>query len=496
MGKKACDSVEPGENIKNGIKSQNIISSFLWRFAERCGAQGVSFIVSIILARLLAPEVYGTVALVTVFTAVLQVFVDSGMANALIQKKDADETDFSTVFYFNITVCSALYLGMYITAPLIAEFYNDAGLTAVIRVLSLTLVISGLKNVQQAYVSRNMLFKHFFYATLGGTLGAAVVGIAMAYKGFGVWALVTQQILNTFMDTAILWITVRWKPRATFSFQRLKGLLSYGWKLLVSGLLDTVYNNIRQLIIGKKYSSADLAYYNRGQQFPSFIVTNINSSIDSVLFPVMSGAQDDKETIKRMTRKSIQTSVYIMAPLMMGLAAMAETFVQLILTDKWLECVPYLRIFCISFMFYPIHTANLNAIKAMGRSDLFLRLEIIKKVIGVTFLLLSMRFGVMAMAYSMLVSSVIGQVVNSWPNRELLYYGYTEQIKDILPSVFLAVFMGICVRLVELLDIPLVLTVFVQVAFGAEIYIIGSAALNLDSFNYLRRTLKSVLGKA
>ncbi len=477
-------------------KKTRIISNFIWRFAERCGAQGVSFVVSIILARLLAPEIYGTVALVTVFTTILQVFVDSGMANALIQKKDADETDFSTVFFFNVTVCSLLYLGMYVAAPFIAGFYDDSELTVVIRVLSLTLVISGVKNVQQAYVSRNMLFRRFFYATLGGTLGAAVVGIAMAYKGFGVWALVVQQVLNASVDTAILWLTVKWRPQRVFSFHRLKGLLSYGWKLLVSGLLDSAYGNIRQLIIGKLYSSSDLAYYNRGRQFPNFIVNNINSSIDSVLFPVMSSVQDDREAVKQMTRKSIKTSVYVMAPFMMGLAFMADTVVRLVLTDKWLECVPFLRIFSVTFMLYPIHTANLNAINAMGRSDMFLRLEIVKKAVGAVLLLSTMRFGVMAMAYSMLVSSATSQIINSWPNRKLLHYGYLEQLKDIMPSILLAVLMGICVSLIGLLDMSLVLTALVQVILGAEIYVIGSGVLNLESFNDLRRALKFIICKS
>lgn len=472
-----------------------VLTSFLWRFAERCGAQGVSFVVSIILARIIAPEIYGTVALVTVFTAVLQVFVDSGMANALIQKKDADEIDFSTVFFFNIIVCSVLYLGIYTVAPLISRFYNSKELTGIIRVLSVTILISGVKNVQQAYVSRNMLFKRFFCATLVGTFIAAVVGVAMAYKGFGVWALVVQQVLNTLVDTIILWITVKWRPQRKFSVERLKNLFAYGWKLLVSGLLDTVYGNVRQLIIGKVYSSSDLAYYNRGQQFPNFIVSNINSSIDSVLFPAMSSVQDDQEAVKRMTRKSIQTSVYVMAPFMMGLAFMADTIVNFILTEKWMDCVPFLRIFCIAYMFYPVHTANLNAINAMGRSDLFLKLEIIKKVVGGMLLLLTMRFGVMAMAYSMLASSILSQIINSWPNRKLLHYGYIEQIKDILPSVLLAVFMGICVKLVDFLNMPLTFTLLIQIVFGAEIYIIGSAVLNLESFDYIRKILKTIVSK-
>ena len=358
------------------MSSTNVITNFFWRFLERCGAQGVTFIVSIVLARLLDPTVYGTVALVTIFTTIMQVFVDSGMGNALIQKKDADDLDFSSVFYFNMAMCSVLYLIMFFAAPFIASFYRMPELTAIVRVLSFVVVISGVKNVQQAYVSRHLMFKRFFFSTLGGTIGAAVIGIAMAYLGFGVWALVVQMLFNAAVDTTILWITVKWRPKKMFSFQRLKSLFSYGWKLLASSLIDTVYNDLRQLIIGKKYSSGDLAYYNQGKKFPQLIVTNINTSIDSVLLPTMSKAQDDMAAVRSMTRRAIKTSTFLMMPAMIGLAVCAEPLVQLILTEKWLPCVLFLRIFCITYAFYPIHTANLNAIKAMGRSDLFLKLEI------------------------------------------------------------------------------------------------------------------------
>lgn len=465
--------------------NKDVLSNFLWRFAERCGAQGVSFIVSVVLARLLAPEVYGTIALVTVFTAILNVFVDSGFGSALVQKKDADDLDFSSVFYFNVAVCCLLYLGMFLAAPFIAEFYNRLELTQVIRVLSLTLVISGVKNVQQAYVSRTMQFKRFFFATLGGTVGAAVIGIAMAYCGFGVWALVIQQIFNATVDTIILWITVRWRPKRMFSWKRLKGLFSYGWKLLVSALLDTVYGNLRQLIIGKMYSSADLAQYNRGRQFPDVIVANINSSIDSVLLPTMARVQEDATQVKGMTRRAMKTSTYIMAPLMMGLAFCAQPVVRLVLTEKWLPCVPFLQIFCITYMFYPVHTANLNAIKAMGRSDLFLRLEIVKKVVGLVLLVSTMWFGVMAMAYSLLFTSIISQIINSWPNRKLLNYSYLEQMKDILPGILLAVLMGCCVYPIQWLGLPDIVTLLLQVPLGALIYIGVSAVLHLESYEYL-----------
>ena len=477
------------------MKSKTVFNNFLWRFLERCGAQGVTFVVSIVLARLLDPAVYGTVALVTVFTTILQVFVDSGLGNALIQKKNADDLDFSSVFWFNITVCTVLYTAMFFAAPLIAKFYNMPELTPVVRVISLTLVISGVKNVQQAYVSRNMLFKRFFFATLGGTIGAAVIGILMAYHGFGVWALVAQMLFNTFVDTVILWITVKFRPKFMFSFERLKDLFSYGWKLLVSALIDTVYNDLRQLIIGKLYTSADLAQYNRGKQFPHLIITNINSSIDSVLLPTMSSEQDNRDRVRAMTRRAIRTSTYIMAPMMMGLSVCAEPIVDLILTEKWLPCIPFLRIFCITYMFYPIHTANLNAIKAMGRSDLFLKLEIAKKIVGLVALLSTMWFGVMAMAYSLLVTSVCSQIINSWPNRKLLGYSYINQLKDILPNIVLALFMGICVYCVQFIGLSDILTLLIQVPLGAAIYFAGSKLLHVDSFEYIISTAKGYLHK-
>lgn len=477
------------------MEKMTVISNLVWRFAERCGAQLVSFIVSIVLARILVPEDYGTIALVTVFTAILQVFVDSGLGTALIQKKDADEIDFSSVFYFNFVVCLILYLGMFAAAPFIADFYGDVTLVPVIRILSLTIVISGVKGIQQAYVSRNMLFKRFFFSTIGGTIFSAVLGIAMAYAGFGIWALVAQQLSNTFIDTLILWITVRWRPTKSFSWTRLKYLLSFGWKLLVSSLLDTAYNNLRNLIIGKMYSSSDLAFYNQGDKFPKVIVTNINASIDSVLLPTMSSAQDDKERVKQMTRRAIKTSTYVMAPLMMGLAFCAEPIVSLVLTDKWLPCVPFLRIFCITYMFWPVHTANLNAINAMGRSDWFLRLEITKKIMGMTILLSTMWFGVMAMAYSLLLSSVLSQIINSWPNRKLLGYGYLEQVRDFTPGILLAVVMGICVYFIGFLHLPTIVTLLIQFIAGAALYIGVSAVLKLEEFEYLLGMVKSFLKK-
>ena len=399
------------------------------------------------------------------------------------------------MFYFNFVVCFVLYAGMFVAAPFIAKFYGDTTLTPIIRVISLTIVISGVKGIQQAYVSKNMLFKRFFFSTIGGTIFSAFLGIGLAKAGYGVWALVAQQLSNTTVDTIILWITVRWRPRKAFSWKRLKSLLSFGWKLLVSSLLDTCYNNLRNLIIGKMYSASDLAFYNQGDKFPKLIVTNINTSIDSVLLPTMSSAQDDRERVKNMTRRAIKTSTYVMAPLMMGLAFCATTIVKLVLTDKWLPCVPFLRIFCITYMFWPVHTANLNAINAMGRSDWFLRLEIIKKIMGIAILLSTMWFGVMAMAYSLLLSSVLSQIINSWPNRKLLGYGYLEQVRDFAPGILLAVGMGICVYFIGYIPLPTIMTLVIQIFAGAALYIGVSAILKLEEFEYLLGMVKSFLKK-
>lgn len=480
--------------MKHELKGR-AISSLLWRFLERCGAQGVTFLVTIVLARLLAPEVYGLISLVTVFTTILQVFVDSGMGNALIQKKEADDLDFSSVFFFNLVMCITLYVLLFFCAPFIATFYHKPELTSVIRVLGITLLIAGVKNVQQAYVSRKLLFKRFFFATLGGTIGAAVIGIVMAYLGFGIWALVAQNIVNAMIDTVILWLTVRWRPKLQFSFDRLKVLLRYGWKLLASSLLHTFYTNIRTLVIGKLYTPADLAYYEKGQSFPTLIVSNINASIDSVLLPTMSGVQDSRESVKAITRRAIMTSSYLMWPMMVGLAVVAKPLVVLLLTEKWLAAVPFLQIICFSLGLEPLQTANLNAIKALGRSDIYLKLEIAKKTISIAILLLSMRFGVMAIALSGLAYSVIATMFNASPNRKLLGYSYFEQIKDIFLPFVLALVMGMVIYPITFLSLSTIMTLLLQVLGGMIFYVGSSAILKLESFSYILNSIRQFIRK-
>ncbi len=470
-----------------------VVSNLIWRFFERCGAQLVSFAVSIVLARILEPSLYAPISKVTVITAILMVFVDSGMANALIQKKDPDDLDFSSVFYFNVCFCLLLYVALFFAAPLIAALYKTPQLTPLVRVLGLTVVVAGIKNVQQAYVSKTMQFKRFFFATLGGTLFSAVLGISMARRGFGVWALVAQQLSNVTVNTGILWFTVGWRPKAMFSLERLKGLLGYGWKLLSASLLDTVYLQLYPLLIGIRYADAELAFFERGRNWPNLLVENINYSIDSVLLPVMSSQQEHRQQVREMTRRAIKTSSYIMMPLMAGLAVCAEPLVRLLMTEKWLPAVPFLQVFCVIYAFYPLHTANLNAIKAMGRSDVFLKLELLKKALETLILLVTLRFGVLAMALGQLCSGVAAQLINAWPNRKLLDYAYLQQLKDMAPAVLLSLGMAALVSTIRFLGLSDWLTLLLQVPAGVAVYVAGSLLLRIDSFQYVLSILRRYL---
>ncbi len=470
-----------------------VVSNLIWRFFERCGAQLVSFAVTVVLARILDPAEYGPIAKVAVFTSILLVFVDSGMANALIQKKDPDDLDFSSVFWFNLSFGTLLYLLLFLFAPLIAGMYRNPDLTPILRVLGLTLVVAGVKNVQQAYVSKTLQFKRFFFATLGGTLFSAALGITMALLGFGVWALVAQQLSNVTVNTVILWFTVGWRPKKLFSLERLKGLLSYGWKLLGAQLLDTVYLKIYPLVIGVRYTDEDLAFFDRGNHLPNLVVENINYSIDSVLLPVLSDEQDRRDRLREMTRRAIRTSSYVMMPLMAGLAVCAEPLIRLLLTEKWLPCVPFMQVFCVYYAFFPLHTANLNAIKAVGRSDVFLRLELIKKLLETAVLVLTVRIGVFAMALGQLFCGVASLLINAWPNRRLLSYPYRQQLRDVLPVLLLSLVMAAFVWPVSLLGLPDLLTLLVQIPLGAAVYVLGSRLLKLDSFELILSMLNKIL---
>lgn len=475
-------------SVEKSVKKKTIVNLF-WRFFERIGAQSVAFIVSIILARILSPEDYGFIALITIVTSILNVFVDSGLGNALIQKKETNETDFSTVFYINIIFCTFLYIFLFLISPLIARFFKNETLIPVIRVLGITIIISGTKNVLQAYVSKHLMFKKFFFATLAGTIIAAIIGILLAIKNFGLWALVAQQLVNLFIDTVVLWIIVPWKPKLLFSFDAFKNLYRYGWKLLVANLIHTIYLDIRALVIGKVYSPSDLAFYNQGQKFPKFIGSNVNSSIDSVLFPILSENQDHAERLKIMTRRAIMTSSFIMWPLLLGIAGCSKNLIILILTEKWLPCVPFLIIACFEYGLEPLQTANLSAIKALGRSDISLKLEIIKKSISTAIIFISMPFGVFAIALGGGVYTIIATILNSFPNKKLLGYSYFEQIKDILPSFLLSIFMSLLIYFLPLSSFPVIIRLLIQVLVGGTFYLSGAYIFKFESFSFIKNLI-------
>lgn len=469
-----------------------IISSLFWKFFERAGTQLIQFGVTIALARILAPDDFGLVALIAIFISIASVFVQSGLNTALIQKKDADDLDFSSVFWASLGIAVATYTILFFGAPFIADFYGHASLTVIIRVLAITLFIDVFSSIQNAYVARNMLFKKLFFRSVGAIIPSGAIGLTLAFCGFGIWALVAHQFCNAFLAVAIMWFTIPWRPSFKFSFTRFKSLFTYGWKLLVSSLIDVVYTNLRGLIIGKFFSPADLAYYNRGDTFPFLIVNNINTSIGSVLLPSFAAAQNDIVQLKKMMRRSIITSTFIITPMMAGLAAMAPQVVLLILGEKWLPCVPFVQIYCFMYLFYPIHTTNLSAIKAVGRSDVFLKLEIIKKICGLSLLIGSYFYfkSPIGIAYGALVSTILCSFINANPNRKLLGYGYLEQIKDIFPTFILTVPMGIAVYAIGTSDIPLLPQSILQVITGILVYFSIAKLFRMERFDYLVKTVK------
>lgn len=459
---------------------------------EHGGTQGISLVVQVVLARLLTPGDFGTIAIILVFINLAQVFVQSGLNTALIQKKDADTLDFSSVLYASLVIAGILYILIFTTAPGIASFYDNQSLTRLLRVLALTLFPGAFNSVQNAYISKNMLFKRLFYSSLGSILISGTVGIVAAFAGLGVWALVIQNLVNQISVSIIMWFTVKWRPTLNFSFSRIKSLFSFGWKLLVSGLLNTLNTELRTLIISRMYTPADLGYYSRGNQVPKTLVNSLNGSIQAVMLPTLSSIQDDEDSVKRVVRRSIKTSSFLIFPMMAGLAAVAEPAVKIVLGEQWMPAVPFLQIFCISSALLPIHTANLQAINAMGRSDIFLKLEVIKKISSLIILGVSIPFGIYAIAMGQIVSSFISALINAWPNKNLFNYSPKEQIIDILPAAGLSIVMGVLVYAISFTDLTALPLLLIQVVTGAFIYIALAKLFKLESASYVWATVKEI----
>lgn len=477
------------------MNRKNVLSNLVWRLAEKFGAKVVSLIVSIVLARLLMPEEYGVISLITVFTSILSLFTDCGFSDALIQKKNADQLDFSTVFYFNVFMGLALYGIMFVSAPAIAQFYHRDYLVSYIQVMSLTLVIGSFKSIQDAVVRIRMQQKLFFFATIGGTIVSAVLGIWMAYHGMGVWALICQQLSNQLIDTIILWLMVRWRPTKEFSITRLKPLFQYGSKLLLSALLDRVTMKISSLIIGKVHSAEELAYYEKGSTLPSIPMENLADSVDSVMLPVMSQKQDNKQDIQNTMRRFLKFSCYGVFPAMVGMCICSESIIRLLYTEKWIMMTPYMQLSCISFLPWMIHIVNLMLLKSLGKSGYFLRLEIIKQTLGIVYLIAVVPFGVLPLMVANTIFNFICIFINGYYSKRLIEYGILEQLRDLIPIALLTAVMGSVVYGVGFLPYGTLLTLALQVLTGVVVYIVGSLVLHLDIFYYILNTAKEVLHK-
>lgn len=483
-------------NVGSNVKS--VTSGLLWTYAERITAQFITIVVTIILARIIAPAEYGLISIVSIFISIANSFVISGFGNSLIQKKNADELDFSTVFYFSVVLATITYFIIFIAAASIASFYDMPQLVIVFRVMGIRIPVAAINSVQHAYISKKMEFKKFFFSTLGGTVVSGIVGIILAYNGFGIWALVAQYLTNTIINTFVLWFTAGWRPKYIFSFQRMKSLFSYGWKIMCVGVMTTLYSNLRNLVIGKRYSSADLAYSEKGEQFASTIAGNINSSITKVLFPVLSNYQDDRAQLKRMVGRSINVGTYVLFPVLFGFAVVADSFVSVFMTDEWLGCVPYIRIMCAVYALQPLQTASLQCIKALGKSSLYLSLDIIKKVVGLVVLIVSILFfdDVFYIVLGAIVIELFSVFILVPVNTKIIDYSVLEQVKDILPTVFLTAMMVIGVIIFNNLFIvegllKLVLDIFV----GIILYLFASMMTNNKSLYYILHILKSLARK-
>ena len=476
---------------------KSAISGMIWKFAERISARFVSFLVSIILARILIPEDYSVVAIVTIFFSLSEVIISGGFNSALIQKKNSDDLDFSSVLFLTLFVSSLFYFALFFAADWIASTYRRDLLVPVIRVMGLVLFINAYKSVLCALISSRLEFKKFFMSTIGGTVISAILGIALALKGFGPWALVAQEISNSFIDTLILSISTRYKPLMKCSFKRLNSLFRFGGKIYLSSIITALYEQIKPLIVGLKFSATDLAYYNKGESFPMLLNSSITDTFSSVLFPVISKLQDDLDEVRNATRRFLRVSSYVIFPMMIGLFVIADNLVIVLLTAKWLPIVPYIRIFCFSYMLNIVQIGNLQAIKAIGRSDIILRLEIIKKV---SYLVIILMFVLVSdspviLAMSTVVTTVVASLVNTFPNRKLIGYRYKQQIMDLLPNLLSSLIMGAAVFGIGRISIDGFAIIALQILTGIVVYVVISIISRNRELNYVLDIMRDIFNR-
>lgn len=468
------------------------ISSVIWSAVDRLGSQGIQFAISIVLARILLPEQFGLIAMLTIFFAIAQSIMDSGFGSALIQKKDASYLDECSIFYFNIILGFTSAFGIYFIAPYIAEFYDQPILEPLTKFLSLNLIINSFSLVQFTLLSKRLDFKSNAKISLITTLISGCIGIFLALTGWGVWALAIQQVVSNICRTALLWLVSSWRPAMIFSLTSLQQMFGFGSKMLLAGLLDTIFTNLYLIVIGKLFAPASLGYYTRAQSLRDMISMNFTQIISRVMFPVFSSIQGDPKRMKRGVRKSIIISTYIIFPAMIGLASISEPLVLILFTEKWLPSVPYLQLLCLAGMLLPLQAFNLSVIKSNGRSDLYLLLEVLKKILIVVNIAITWRWGVIAIIYGQIVLSVLSYILNSYFTRYLINYPIEEQLKDILPALILASIMGSIVYYipVAILSTNVLLILVLKIIIGAMTYILLSYLFKVPLFFELAHFIK------
>lgn len=474
---------------KESLKKKTV-NGVIWSAIDRFSTQGIQFVFSILIARLLMPSDYGVIAMLGIFLAVSNTFVDSGFGAALVQKANRTETDFSTVFYFNIVVAIIFYALLWLASPYIASFYNIPMLKDVTRVVALTLIFTALGGIQSAQLSIAINFKTRAIISLISALSTGFMGLYLAYRGYGAWALVFQTVFSSLLNTILLWCFVRWMPSLVFSWQSFRQLFSFGSKLLASALLDTIYNNVYTLIIGKVYSSSSLGLYSRASGLAQYPSSNITGVLQSVTFPVLCSIQNDEERLADAYKRFIRMSAFVVFPLMIGLASVSEPFIRVVLTDKWEGAIYLLQIVCFSMMWYPIHAINLNILQVKGRSDYFLKLEIIKKIQGVCILCITVPISIVAMCYGSIASSLLSLVWNTYYTKRLIGYGFFSQIKDLLPIIIHSLLMGGIVLLVTHFIEVMWGKLFIGILTGGIYYILGAYIMHFDELKEVLAIIK------
>ena len=466
------------DSLKNKTKK-----GLAWSMIERFATQGVQFLFGIILARLLSPDDYGIIAMPLVFLAIAQCIIDSGFSTALIRKPELTEDDLSTAFYFNIGIGILCYAVLFFSSPLIADFYHTPILSSLLKVTALAVLFNPLCAVQQAILTRKIDFKTQAIVSLSGAILSGIVGLSMAYNGFGVWSLVFQQVGGYLIRTILLWILGKWKPKRKWSWESFHYLWGFGSKMLGSGLLDTIYNNIYPIVIGKYFSAQDLGNYTRAQQFSSLPSSNVTGVLQRVTFPVLSSIQNEDERLAKNYRKILKLSAFLIFPLMLMLSAVADPLVRVLLTDKWEGSIILLQIICFSMMWYPIHAINLNLLTVKGRSDLFFRLEIFKKVVGVIIMCITIPNGIIWMVSGSIASSMIALVINTYYTGKIIHVGYFKQMRDLLPIFGVSFAMWLVIHASFWFSSNIYTQLFIGVIVGVVFYLVSAKNILKSEWN-------------